>query len=183
MNGKTDQTLHTLAHTADTDGMLLLQRLQVEVAQSDVFLGTATDYSYTLTVTPIDPGPGAVTVMATVSATSIYGAMYALETFAQLVEFVAFSDHRGGVAAVLSHSSIRVVDAPDHVWRGLLVDTGRRFAPISLLENILETMAAVKLNVLHLHLTDFCRFAVESKAFPLLTAGLAPGSPNAGYVS
>ena len=33
-------------------------------------------------------------------------------------------------------------------------------------------MAAVKLNVLHLHASDFCRFAVESKLFPNLTASL-----------
>ena len=28
------------------------------------------------------------------------------------------------------------------------------------------------MNVLHLHLSDFCRFAVESKVFPELTATL-----------
>ena len=40
------------------------------------------------------------------------------------------------------------------------------------LAGMAETMAAVKLNVLHLHASDFCRFAVESKVFPNLTAAL-----------
>ena len=33
-------------------------------------------------------------------------------------------------------------------------------------------MAAVKLNVLHFHLSDQCRFAVQSRLFPQLTAKL-----------
>ena len=33
-------------------------------------------------------------------------------------------------------------------------------------------MAANKMNVLHLHASDMCRFGVESKKFPQLTAGL-----------
>ena len=33
-------------------------------------------------------------------------------------------------------------------------------------------MAANKLNVLHLHASDYCRFGVESKLFPNLTKAL-----------
>ena len=33
--------------------------------------------------------------------------------------------------------------------------------------------AAAKLNVLHLHASDMCRFGVESKRFPQLTASLS----------
>ena len=65
------------------------------------------------------------------------------------------------------------------MWRGLLVDSGRRFAPVPLLKTIIETMAAVKLNVLHLHLSDYCRFGVESKRYPNLTAALT--GANAGH--
>jgi len=32
-------------------------------------------------------------------------------------------------------------------WRGLMIDTGRRFVPLGTIENLLDTMAAVKLNV------------------------------------
>jgi hexosaminidase len=53
-----------------------------------------------------------------------------------------------------------------------MVDTGRRFFPMPLLENLLNTMAGAKLNVLHLHASDMCRFGVESKVFPNLTASL-----------
>jgi hypothetical protein len=39
-------------------------------------------------------------------------------------------------------------------------------------KNLLDTMAGTKLNVLHLHASDHCRFGVESKLFPNLTNAL-----------
>jgi hexosaminidase len=41
-----------------------------------------------------------------------------------------------------------------------------------MLKWLMDAMQANKLNVLHLHLSDFCRYAVESKAFPGLTTNL-----------
>lgn len=53
-----------------------------------------------------------------------------------------------------------------------MVDAGRRFFPMDTLLDLMTTMSANKLNVLHLHASDFCRFGVESKLFPNLTASL-----------
>ena len=53
----------------------------------------------------------------------------------------------------------------------VIVFAGRRFVPMASLENVVDTMAAVKMNVMHLHASDFCRFSVESKLYPNLTAG------------
>ena len=52
-----------------------LRELQVSVASADETLGASTDYSYTLDITP-----GAAAVA---TAQSVYGAMYALESFTQ----------------------------------------------------------------------------------------------------
>ena len=146
-----------------SDGHAVLRRLDVKVVDMSEDLGVATNYSYTLNVS--------ADTRAYATAPTIYGAMYALETFAQLVDV-----HEGTLVA----TSVQVVDAPKYAWRGLLVDSGRRFAPPWLLENIIDTMAAVKLNVLHLHLSDFCRFGVQSLRFPNLTARLQTG-PDAGF--
>ena len=89
--------------------------------------------------------------------------MYALESFTQLVNFT--HGH-------LLHSEIHIKDAPDFAWRGLMIDSGRRFVPMATLKNLLDTMAANKLNVLHLHASDHCRFGVESKLYPNLTNAL-----------
>ena len=94
-------------------------------------------------------------------ASNQYGLMYAMETFAQLVS----QSHLIG-------SEIHVKDGADYAWRGIMIDSGRRFVPVDTLKNIMDTASAVKMNVLHLHASDMCRFGVESKKYPNLTASL-----------
>ena len=96
-------------------------------------------------------------------ADTIYGAMYSLETLSQLIDLET---------GMLLHSNIHIKDEPQYAWRGLMIDSGRRFVNVATMKNLLDTMAATKLNVLHLHASDFCRFGVESKIYPNLTESL-----------
>ncbi|MCB9247458.1 MAG: family 20 glycosylhydrolase [Ignavibacteriales bacterium] len=50
-----------------------------------------------------------------------------------------------------------------------MIDVARHFMPIEVIKRNLDGMAAVKMNVLHLHLSDDQGFRVESKIFPKLT--------------
>ncbi|MDP4214359.1 MAG: family 20 glycosylhydrolase [Bacteroidota bacterium] len=59
-------------------------------------------------------------------------------------------------------------DAPRFPWRGLLIDVGRHFMPVDVIKRNIDGMAAVKMNVLHLHLTEDQGFRIECKAFPKL---------------
>jgi hexosaminidase len=61
-----------------------------------------------------------------------------------------------------------VRDKPRFTWRGLLIDAGRHFMPVDVIKRNLDGMAAVKLNVLHWHLTEDQGFRVESRIFPRL---------------
>jgi hexosaminidase len=97
------------------------------------------------------------------TASNPLGIMHGLETVLQLVE----SGPRGWVVA-----DMRIDDSPRFAWRGLMIDVSRHFIPLSQLERNIDGMAAVKLNVLHLHLSDDEGFRVESKRCPKLT-GLA----------
>ncbi len=63
---------------------------------------------------------------------------------------------------------VTIKDQPRFAWRGLLIDVGRHFIPLDVLERNLDGMAAVKMNVLHWHLYDNEGFRVESKRFPKL---------------
>ncbi len=63
---------------------------------------------------------------------------------------------------------IEIRDEPRFSWRGLLIDSSRHFIPIGVLINNLKAMSFLKMNVLHLHLTDDQGFRIESKVFPLL---------------
>lgn len=114
---------------------------------------TPTQYNYSIS-------SGGGSGPARISALSSYGAMYAMETIAQI------ATAHGGLPA------LSIVDAPLLTWRGLMLDAGRRFFNVSLVMNVLDTMAASKLNVLHWHLADDCRFGVESQLYPAVTSNL-----------
>lgn len=96
---------------------------------------------------------------ALLSALTPVGALRGIETFLQLVQA---QGNGFGVPA------LTIQDAPRFPWRGLLLDTGRMFLPLATLKRTLDGMAAVKLNVLHWHLTEDQGFRVESKVFPKL---------------
>lgn len=96
---------------------------------------------------------------AKLTAPTTVGAMRGLETFLQLLE----GDKDG-----FYFPSVSIADKPRFPWRGLMIDSARHFQPMEVLKRNLDAMAAVKLNVLHWHLTEDQGFRVESKKFPEL---------------
>ncbi|GAA1079807.1 beta-N-acetylhexosaminidase [Kitasatospora arboriphila] len=66
--------------------------------------------------------------------------------------------------------SVRIEDAPRFGWRGVLLDVARHFLPKADVLRFLDLMAAHKLNVLHLHLTDDQGWRIEIRRHPRLTA-------------
>src|SRR5688500_12952326 len=64
--------------------------------------------------------------------------------------------------------AVEIRDHPRFRWRGVMIDPSRRFLPVDLVKRFIESMAAMKLNVLHLHLSDDQGFRVESRRFPRL---------------
>ncbi|MFG3011361.1 beta-N-acetylhexosaminidase [Streptomyces cinerochromogenes] len=62
-----------------------------------------------------------------------------------------------------------VEDAPRFRWRGLLLDVARHFMPKEGVLRYLDLMAAHKLNVLQLHLTDDQGWRIEIERCPKLT--------------
>lgn len=108
------------------------------------------DESYTLAVEP-----GGILIK---SETEL-GALHALETLGQLVE-----QRENG----LSLPVCEITDQPRYSWRGLMLDVCRHWMPKEVILRNLDGMAAVKLNVLHLSLTNDQGFRIESKRFPRL---------------
>jgi hexosaminidase len=108
------------------------------------------DESYTLDITPDG---------ASIKAATVDGAMHGLETFAQSIQ-----PGPDGFRA----SAMHIEDQPRFAWRGLMMDVSRHFMPVETVERNLDAMAAVKLNVLHWHLSDDQGFRVESRLHPRL---------------
>ncbi len=61
-----------------------------------------------------------------------------------------------------------VTDAPRFRWRGVMIDVARHFVTLETLKRQIDAMELVKLNVLHLHLSDNEGFRVESRLYPKL---------------
>src|SRR5215472_14554757 len=74
---------------------------------------------------------------------------------------------------------VRIEDAPRFEWRGLLLDISRHFFGKAALLKIIDEMAAHKLNVLHLHLTDDPGWRFEVPAYPKLITVGARGDEDA----
>jgi hexosaminidase len=109
------------------------------------------DESYELTVA--DSG-------AKLTAPTSLGVLRGLQTFLQLVQITP---------ARFAVPAVTIKDQPRFPWRGTLIDVSRHFIPIDVLKRNIDGMAAVKMNVLHWHLSDDQGFRVESKVFPKLT--------------
>ncbi len=60
----------------------------------------------------------------------------------------------------------RALDWPRYPERGLMIDLGRRVYPQSWIESEIRDLAYLKLNLLHLHLSDDQRWGVESSSHP-----------------
>jgi len=109
-----------------------------------------TDESYKLTIT---------SNRITLDAQHSIGALRGMETILQLLS----KDEQGFYFPLVDIS-----DKPRFGWRGLMIDVARHFIPLDVLKRNIDAMAAVKLNVLHLHLTDDEGFRMESKVYPKL---------------
>jgi hexosaminidase len=96
---------------------------------------------------------------AILSAPTVVGALRGLETLLQLLD----ADRNG-----YFFPGVQIEDQPRFPWRGLLIDVARHFQTMEVLKRNLDAMAAVKMNVLHWHLTEDQGFRVESKKFPKL---------------
>ena len=94
-----------------------------------------------------------------ITAENNIGAYRALETLLQLI-----TTSKNGPF----FNNCSIVDEPRFKWRGLLIDVCRHWIPPHIIKRNIDAMAAVKMNVLHLHLTEDQGFRIESKKFPKL---------------
>ena len=103
------------------------------------------------------------TEKASLEANSVWGFLRAMETLTQ----VFYTDSQSGYPLVTNSTLIH--DKPYFPWRGLLIDTGHRFQPVSILLKNLEVMAMNKMNVFHWHLVDDPSFPFVSSKFAQLS--------------
>jgi hexosaminidase len=104
---------------------------------------------------------------AELTAANPLGILRGVETLLQLVQ----PGKQGWIIP-----DVQVQDHPRFPWRGLMIDVSRHFMPVDVVKRNIDGMAAVKLNVLHLHLSDDEGFRVESRRSPKLQKLASDGS-------
>ena len=92
--------------------------------------------------------------------------------------------------------SMHISDTPAFPYRGFMLDVARHYLPVDFIRSMIDRMALLKMNRLHLHLTDDQGWRMEIKKYPLLTSvggwrngtliGRYPGkgsdnTPHGGY--
>ena len=89
-----------------------------------------------------------------IDAPSFAGAFYALQTLRQMGPEIR---------------CCKVSDSPEFGYRGLHFDVSRHFRSKEFLMKQMDAMALLKLNKMHLHLTDGAGWRIEIEGYPRLT--------------
>lgn len=95
----------------------------------------------------------------TARATSGAGLYYALTTLRQLAK-------AGNPSA---YECVDITDSPRFPYRGMMLDISRHYRDKDFILKQIDAIAALKLNRLHLHLTDGAGWRLEIKRYPRLT--------------
>ncbi len=93
-----------------------------------------------------------------ITASDAAGLFYGLQTVRQIAEA-----NDGRVDAMT------VSDSPRFPYRGVMIDVSRNFRDKEFIKKQIDAMARLKLNRLHLHLTDGAGWRVEIDKYPRLT--------------
>lgn len=103
---------------------------------------------YTLKVTPKG---------ITIEGESPAGAFYGIQSLRQMLD-----------AGDSQWQCVTVKDSPRFAYRGLHFDVSRHFRPVDFLKKQIDAMARLKLNNMHLHLTDGAGWRMPVDSYPLL---------------
>jgi hexosaminidase len=97
-----------------------------------------------------------------IKASNLEGVFYASRTLLQLLQ-----QKKNGQWEC---PTIFIEDYPRFSYRGMHLDVGRHFFPVSVIKQYIDWLAYHKLNKFHWHLTEDQGWRIEIKQFPLLTS-------------
>ncbi len=96
------------------------------------------------------------------------GAFYGFQTLLQLLPTHVFkATNTEGITWTIP--CCKIEDAPRYSYRGLMLDVGRHFSPVSFIKKYIDLVALHKFNTFHWHLTDDQGWRIEIKKYPKLT--------------
>jgi hexosaminidase len=115
---------------------------------------------YQLTVTP---------ERIIIKAASANGLFYAIQTLRQLLP-PAIEKRYPINNVAWNIPAVTIKDQPRFEYRGMHLDVGRHFYPVSFIKKYIDLIALNKLNRFHWHLTEDQGWRIEIKKYPKLTS-------------
>jgi hexosaminidase len=116
------------------------------------------------------------------------GVFYGVQTLIQLLPVQPADSKPGNLRISIPFASIQ--DYPRFSYRGMHLDVGRHFFPVSFVKKYIDYLALHKMNYFHWHLTEDQGWRIEIKKYPKLTEvgawrngtiiGRFPGTGNDG---
>ena len=97
-----------------------------------------------------------------IRANTVWGALYGLETFSQLV-------YQHSLTKQYLINATYINDWPSYSFRAILLDTARHYIPVKVILANLDAMAYNKFNVFHWHIVDDQSFPFQSQVYPTLS--------------
>jgi hexosaminidase len=102
-----------------------------------------------------------------ISAGSSSGLFYGIQTLLQI--FPVEIEKKSLVEMSWKLPQGKILDQPEYEYRGSMLDVARHFISVEDVKHYIDQMAGLKLNYLHLHLTDDQGWRIEIKSWPKLT--------------
>ncbi|XP_055689176.1 chitooligosaccharidolytic beta-N-acetylglucosaminidase-like isoform X1 [Lutzomyia longipalpis] len=131
-------------------------RVEFKLAQNNLSLTLDTDESYKLQIN----GDVEHEIKVLIEGETYFGLRHGLESLAQLIVYDNLQ-YRYKIP-----KRVEIEDRPAYRHRGILLDTVRQFYTVDSIKRTLDTMAIVKLNVFHWHITDANSYPMKLKNFP-----------------
>lgn len=96
------------------------------------------------------------------------GIFYGIQTLRQLlpaaIEASSVATHTDWIVP-----EVQIRDKPEYAYRGSMLDVARHFFGVAEVKRYIDLIAAYKMNILHLHLSDDQGWRIEIKSRPQLT--------------
>ncbi|HZD70252.1 MAG TPA: beta-N-acetylhexosaminidase [Actinomycetes bacterium] len=147
-------------------------------APGDIVLSLASDAAlgregYRLAVTP-----DGIQIRAVAPA----GLFYGVQTLRQLLSpWIESTKVQAGPWTV---PAVHITDHPRYTYRGVMLDIARHFEPPAAVKRLIDDASALKINVLHLHVSDDQGFRIAINGRPELTdigSQFSVGNDPGGY--
>lgn len=106
---------------------------------------------------------------ARIGAATAAGAFWGAQTLLQLLPAEVFADAAASPDGGWTAPAVEIADAPRFAYRGAMLDVARHFLPVADVERFIDEIVMLKLNVLHLHLTDDQGWRLQIDSWPELT--------------